>query len=81
MPQSLSKILVHLIFRPKHRWPLIAPTIPPRLHAYLEGILNHLNSPSLQTGGVSDDIHVLCALSRTIFPADLLEAVKKSPLK
>ena len=77
MPQSLSKILVHLIFSTKHREPLIAPIIRPRLHAYMVGILNNLKSPSVQTGGVSDHIHVLCALSRTISPADLLEAVKK----
>ncbi len=63
MPQSLSKILVHLIFSTKHREPLIAPNIGPRLHAYMVGILNNLKSPSLQTGGVSDHIHVLCALS------------------
>jgi REP element-mobilizing transposase RayT len=81
MPQSLSKILVHLIFSAKHREPLIAPIIRPRLRACLVGILNNLKSPSLQTGGVSDHVHVLCALSRTISPADLLEEVKKSSSK
>jgi putative transposase len=35
MPQSLSKILVHLIFSTKQREPLIAPIIRPRLHAYV----------------------------------------------
>jgi REP element-mobilizing transposase RayT len=81
MPQSLSKILVHLIFSAKHREPLIAPIIRPRLRACLVGILNNLKSPSLQTGGVSDHVHVLCTLSRTISPADLLEEVKKSSSK
>ena len=81
MPQSLSRILVHLIFSTKHREPLIAPIIRPRLRACLVGILNNLKSPSLQTGGVSDHVHVLCALSRTISPADLLEEVKKSSSK
>jgi len=46
MPQSLSKILVHLIFGTKRREPLIAPIIRPRLHAYLVDILNNLKSPS-----------------------------------
>jgi hypothetical protein len=46
MPQSLSTTLVHLIFSTKHREPLIAPIIHPRLHAYLVDILNNLKSPS-----------------------------------
>ena len=54
MPQSLSKVLVHLIFSTKHREPLIGPDIGPRLHAYIVGILDNLNSASLQTGGVAD---------------------------
>lgn len=66
MPQSLSKVLVHLIFSTKHREPLISPEVRPRLHAYLVGILANLKSPSLQTGGVADHVHVLFALGRTI---------------
>jgi putative transposase len=45
------------------------------------GILDNLKSPSLQTGGVDDHVHILCALSRTHSPADLLEEVKKSSSK
>ena len=36
MPQSLSKVLVHLIFSTKHREPLIAEATRPRLLAYDE---------------------------------------------
>jgi REP element-mobilizing transposase RayT len=81
MSQSLSKILLHLIFSTKHREPLIAVNIRPRLHAYIVGILDNLKSPSLQTGGVDDHVHILCALSRTLSPAELLEEVKKSSSK
>ncbi len=81
MPQSLAKILVHLIFSTKNREPFIPPAIRPRLHGYIVGILDNLKSPSLQTGGVSDHVHILCALSRTISPAELLEEVKKSSSK
>ena len=81
MPQSLSKVLVHLIFSTKHREPLIGPEIRPRLHAYMVGILDHLKSPSLQTGGVADHVHILLALSRTISQAELVEEVKKSSSK
>jgi len=72
---------VHPIFSTKHREPLIRPDTGPRLHAYIVGILDNLKSPSLQTGGVADHVHILCALSRTISAADLLEEVKKSSSK
>ena len=81
MPQSLSKVLVHLIFSTKHREPLTGPEIRPRLHAYLVGILANLKSPSLQTGGVADHVHILFALGRTISQADVVEEVKKSSSK
>ena len=81
MPQSLSKVLVHLIFSTKHREPLIGPEVRSRLHAYLVGILDHLKSPSLQTGGVADHVHVLFVLGRTISQADLIEELKKSSSK
>ena len=81
MPQSLSKVLVHLIFSTKNREPFIAQPIRPRLHAYITGILDNLRSPSLQTGGVADHVHILFALSRTISPAELVEEVKKGSSK
>ena len=81
MPQSLSKVLVHLIFSTKHREPLIGPEVRPRLHAYIVGILDNLKSPSLQTGGVADHVHILCLLSRTISQAELVEEVKKGSSK
>jgi putative transposase len=81
MPQSLSKVLVHLIFSTKHREPWIRLEMRPRLHAYLVGILDHLKSSSLQTGGVADHVHILCSLGRTISQAELVEEVKKSSSK
>jgi putative transposase len=81
MPQSLSRVLVHLIFSTKHRQPWIAPGIRPRLHGYIVGVLDHLKSPSLQTGGVADHVHILCGLGRTISQAELMEEIKKSSSK
>jgi len=81
MTQSLSKVLVHLVISTKHREPFIVPEVRPRLHAYIVGILDNLKSPSLQTGGVEDHVHILCALGRTISQADLVEEVKKSSSK
>lgn len=81
MPQSLSKVLVHVIFSTKHRQAIIPETICPRLHAYIAGILDNLNSPSLQTGGVSDHVHTLFVLGRTISQAEVVEQIKKNSSK
>jgi putative transposase len=70
-----------LIFSTKHREPLISEAIGPRLHGYMVGILNNLKSPSIQTGGVSDHVHSLFTLSRTLSQAALVEELKKSTSK
>jgi REP element-mobilizing transposase RayT len=81
VPQSLAKILVHLIFSTKNREPTIPKEIRPSLHAYITGILNNLHCPSLQTGGTADHVHSLVSLARTRTVADILEEVKKSSSK
>jgi len=81
MSQSLSKVLVHLIFSTKCREPLIRPEIRARLHAYIVGVMTNLKSPSLQTGGVDDHVHILFTLARTMSQADLVEEVKKGSSK
>jgi len=76
MPQSLSKVLIHLVFSTKNREPLIPREVRPKLHSYLTGILRNLKSPSLQVGGVADHVHLLFALGRTISQSTLVEEVK-----
>jgi putative transposase len=81
MPQSLAKVLVHLIFSTKYREPTIPLTIRPQLHAYISGILANLHCPSLQTGGAADHVHTLLSLARTQAVADITEEIKKSSSK
>jgi hypothetical protein len=42
MPQSLSKVMVHLIFSTKHREPLIPKIVLPRLHGHGVGSLGRI---------------------------------------
>ncbi|MEJ5238667.1 MAG: IS200/IS605 family transposase [Limisphaera sp.] len=81
MAQSLSKILIHLIFSTKHREPTIHESVRPRLHAYIVGVLDNLECPSLQTGGTSDHVHILFTLGRTISVSDVVEEVKRGSSK
>lgn len=81
MPQSLSSILVHLIFSTKNREPFISLAIESELHPYMATIFREHDSPSLIIDGTSDHLHMLFALSRTIAVADLVEEVKTGSSK
>ena len=81
MSQSLSSILIHLIFSTKNREPFITEEIETELHPYMAKILRELKSPSLAINGVCDHIHILFSLGRVIAIADLVEQVKTSTSK
>ena len=52
-------------------------TIRDEAHKYLGGACNKLDCPVLRVGGVSDHVHVLCRLGRTITVADLIKELKR----
>jgi REP element-mobilizing transposase RayT len=81
MAQSLSSILVHLIFSTRNREPFISPIIESELFPYIAKILRELKSPSLAINGTSDHLHVLFALGRMITVAALVEEVKTNSSK
>lgn len=81
MAQSLSSILIHLIFSTKHREPFITSEIESELHPYMAKIFRELKSPSLTIGGTYDHIHILFSLGRVIAIADLVEEVKTNTSK
>ena len=73
MSQSLSSILIHLVFSTKNREPFITPAIESELHPYMATILRELKSPSLAIDGTSDHVHVLFSFARVVTVADLVE--------
>lgn len=81
MPQSLSRILIHLVFSTKNREPLLAKSVIAELHPYFAGTLDNIQCPSLQVGGVGDHVHMLFGLSRTRTIAEVVEALKTSSSK
>jgi REP element-mobilizing transposase RayT len=81
MPQSLSRILIHLVFSTKNRERVITPAIQNELYPYLAGTLDIIECPSLQVGGVEDHVHLFFGLSRTRTMADVVETVKTSSSK
>jgi putative transposase len=81
MPQSLSAILIHLVFSTKNREPFIIPAIEKELHPYMAKIFREVKSPSLTIDGTSDHVHILFSLGRVIKVADLVEEVKTESSK
>ncbi len=75
MPQSLSKVYVHITFSTKNRKRLIDNEIETRLHNYLGGIAKGLECNPIQIGGDSDHVHALCLLSRKVAQMTLLEEI------
>lgn len=81
MPQSLSKILIHVIFSTKNRAPKIAESIEPKLHAYIAATIRELGCEAYRVGGTSDHVHIACSLSRTTTVSKLLETIKSASSK
>jgi putative transposase len=79
MPQSLSNVVLHIIFSTKHRRPFLRePKVRDVMIGYLVGTLRNLQCPSIIVGVVEDHVHILCNLSRTMTIANLVERVKTS---
>src|SRR4249920_3416 len=81
MPQSLSKILVHLIYSTKNRERILSDAIREELHRYSAGILKKWESPAILINSVEDHIHILFSLSKNHALCDIVEQVKKGSSK
>ncbi len=78
MSHSLSKVILHIIFRIKTENSAIPSHHLPGLFTYIGGVLNNHKSVSFRVGGVSDHIHIACSLPRTISTSDLVKEIKGS---
>ena len=64
MPQSLSKVYLHLVFHIKTISPQIRETDLERVHAYIGQLVNKTGCVNIWVGGIEDHVHALCLLSR-----------------
>ena len=81
MPQSLSKVILHIIFRTKNREPWLESDVRPRMHAYLATVCRDLGAELVRVGGVLDHVHIVTTLPRTVSQAQLVEEIKKASSK
>lgn len=76
MSQSLSRILLHLVFSTKNREPWLDSDLRPRAFAYLAEIGRDMGCTVHRVGGVADHIHMAMELPRTMTVADFVKKVK-----
>src|SRR5262245_63886862 len=81
MPQSLSKVIVHVVFSTKDRQPWLDSNVRARMHAYLATICRDLGADLARVGGVADHVHIVTTLPRTVSQAQLIEQIKKTSSK
>ena len=81
MPQSLSLVLVHLIFSTKDRQPFLDCDTCSKLHPYLATVARNAGCEAYSVGGVADHVHLAVRWSRTLTIASLIEELKTSSSK
>ena len=78
MPQSLSRITLHLIFSTKKRRRVfLLPNMRDAVAGYITGILKNQGCILIRIGVVTDHLHILYAQSRTKTVAEVVAAVKR----
>ncbi|MBP6003600.1 MAG: transposase [Pyrinomonadaceae bacterium] len=71
MPQSLVKIIVHMVWSTKDRVRLIPIDIETRLYGYISAIISNNGGPMIIAGGDADHIHILVSLGK----ADMIKLI------
>ncbi len=77
MPQSLVKILVHVVFSTKNRVDLIYPEIEKELYAYIHGIVENNKSKLIIGNGTANHVHLLISMGKTVYISELVGDIKR----
>ena len=78
MPQSLSNVIIHLVFSTKDRTKSIDETIQLTLHAYLAATARDQGWECYRVGGVEDHVHVALRQPRTAKLSDFVGHIKRT---
>lgn len=81
MAQSLSHIIIHVIFGTKDRVPFLKEGIRSEIYAYLAETCRQLGCECYRVGGVEDHVHLAIELPRTMALSKLMEQLKSNSSK
>src|SRR5215204_5286771 len=77
MPQSLVRMLIHVVFSTKNRVDSITPEIENDLFGYMHGIVENNNSKLLSVNGTTNHVHLLISLGRVVPISELIGDIKR----
>jgi len=77
MAQSLSKILLHVVFSTKYRQDSIPPAHLAGVHRFIATICRRSKSECFRVGGTLNHVHVACSLPRVTPPSELVREMKQ----
>lgn len=78
MPQSLSRVYLHIVFSTKDRFACFSSAEQRHeVHAYLSGVVKKLGCVPVEVGGVADHVHLLIVLSRVKSIAEVVKETKR----
>jgi REP element-mobilizing transposase RayT len=79
MPQSLSNVIVHIVYSTKNRKPFLRNAeLREEMHRQLGGASKTLECPPIIVGGTEDHVHLLARQSRTICLAEWVKELKRT---
>lgn len=81
MPQSLSYVLVYLVFTTKDRKPFLNDSIRAEMHAYMASVLGDSEDVCVRIGGVADHVHLAFFPARRETVSQVVERLKVSSSK
>ena len=76
MANTFVKNDLHIIFHSKAQTTDVLDNDLARLHQYIGGIVKGMGSTLIEVGGMSDHVHLLCSLPKTMTLADFVRTVK-----
>ena len=81
MAQTLTRLLVHVVFSTKNRGKLILEDVESDLYRYIGGICRNQESPLFAMGGTENHVHLLVSLSKTVAMSELVMQIKRDSSK
>ena len=76
MASTLVKIYVHLVFHVKSTGIPMREEDLPRIFDYMGGIIRNVGGISMVVGGLTDHVHILTTLPKTMTLSDFVRTIK-----
>ncbi len=81
MPQSLFKVLIHIVFSTKNRDDLILPGIENELFKYFHGIIENNGAKLIIANGTANHVHLLISTGGKIDMPEIIGDIKRDSSK